>query len=256
MAKFISVLKDSFRIFSANPKFILPKLLIAILYSYTILSTTGLFSEALSNPSPELLASALALLLFVIGISLLDIIVGAMYTPLVAQVKAKKEVSLSLALKEVIAKAGKILPAVIAVELGFIALITVLSLPLSFLFVTDDSYFLVFSVLYAAILIAAVFFFYQLYPILFEGGPVVGSLKKSIHSSLQNKGEVAKATFLSLALSVLSFALALAIEFMPQQEGTMLFWAAFGIIRLLTAYVYSYLYVLSPVFYSAYSKGK
>jgi len=257
MTKFVDVLKESFGVFADEPKFILPKLLIAVLYSVLIILTADLSLQILENPDPELFGGALVLLAATLALALLDIFVGSMYPFMVRDVKKNKPLSLAKAFSEAVAKAPVFMPSLVIVELGFLALTFVLSLPLAFMFVYDEAYVAVFSLFYLVVLVAVVFFFFLLYPIIaFEKVSVVSSLKRSIKASLGNRADVSKATLLSLVLSLFSFGLAFAIEFFPQNQDTVLFWLAFIIVRFLTAYAYSYLFVLTPVFYLDYVGGK
>jgi len=257
MSRFADTLRDSIRIFAANPKFIVPKLIISILYSITLVFTAELAVDALAEPAIGALFPLLALLAAVLAISFLDIIAGAMYPFMVADVKSGRRVSLGSAFGSVMGNAGKILPPVILVEASILAVIFIISVPLSLLIVSESDYTLVFTAIYLAIVVAVVFLFYSLYPVLaFEKVKFMDSFRRSIGISMGNRREVGKATIVSVALSSISFLLAFAIEFLPQSEGTLLFWAAFVIIRFLTAYVYAYLYVLSPVFYLAYGGKK
>ena len=131
------------------------------------------------------------------------------------------------------------------------------SIPLGFVIVNEAEYFLLFSILYAIILLGMIFLFYLIYPIVaLEKLSIKESLKKSINISMKNRGAVGKATIMSFVLSSLSFGIAFLIEFFPGGEGSILFWLAFIIIRFLTAYVYSYLFVLNPVFYFNYAKAR
>ncbi|HLC92253.1 MAG TPA: hypothetical protein VJH23_00945 [archaeon] len=257
MSRFFETLQSSLRIFLENPKFILPKLLISFLYSITILLTASVAADVLADPALSLLPMLLALLLAVLAVGVLDIVVSAMYPFLVKDALARRKVSIFSSLKQVASNAGKILPPLLILEAGVLAAIFILSIPLSILIVSESDYSLIFTGIYVLLILAAVFFFYTLYPLVaFEKLGALESFRRSIAISLKNKRDVAKATILSLLLSVLSLAIAFAIEYFPQDEGTALFWFAFIIIRFLTAYVYTYMYVLNPVFYLNYAGKK
>ena len=164
------------------------------------------------------------------------------------------EMSLQKAIKEVFSNTGKIIFPVLAVEAAFLVLIVILSAPLSYFIVSEDAYSILFSGLYAIVVLGVVFFFYHLYPVVvFEKRGFFGSLKRSIDLSLKNRSDIAKASVLSFILSLLSFAIAASIEFLPQGNNW-LFFGAFLVVRFLTAYVYTYLYILNPVFYLQYVK--
>ena len=259
MSKFNKTLKDSFEIFVKHPKFIIPKLVMALLYSVVILLTADIASSILVEPDPELLYPILINLIILLGgtmvLSLLDLFVGSMYPFMVSQVKEKKQLNLIDSFNKSWEKIGSTMPTLIFVEILFLVLIVLVSIPLGFAIASEAEYFLLFSIVYVIILLGMVFLFYLIYPIVtLEKLSIKESLKKSINLSMNNRGAVGKATVLSFILSGLSFGIAFLIEFFPGGEGSILFWLAFIIIRLLTAYVYSYLFVLNPVFYFNYAK--
>ncbi len=260
MGKFAATLKDSIEIFSANPVLIVPKLTVAALYSALILATTSLFTGPL-EPSVAMLVDLLLLLFSSIVVSLLDTFMSSMYPIMVRQVWAGEKVSLSSALKGAAAKAPQTIPPVIIIELCFLAIIALFWLVSSFIVPLGsamdggaaDPYQLAFSVFYLALAVAVVFLFYLIFPVaVYENVSVLEALRRSVSLSLCRKAEVAKATILSFAVSGLSFALAFLINLFPGEEGTMFFWSAFIIVRFLTAYIYTYLYILNPVFYLNY----
>lgn len=250
MGAFVSALKESLEVFSRNPKFIVPKLVVALVYSVLIVLSADLLEKALNEPSLALALQAFVLIVVLVFAGILDALVGAMYPLMVVDVRSGRRVLLASAAKGALAKAGKVLPTVILIELFFLAVVTIVSMPLALVLVVQEIYAVVFTVFYVVFLLAVVFFFYQLYPVLvFENASIIGSLKRSVEVSLLHSGAVLKAIALSFFLSAVSAGLAFSIEFFPQAEGTPLFWAVFILIRFLTAYVYAYLYVLSPVFY-------
>ena len=257
MSKFVKTLGESFGFFSENPLFIVPKLVVAALYSILIVLTAGLVVDvfdAVSSGSQELLFTALLFFGATILLSIVDIFVGSMYPLMVEQVKKGKKVGLRSAFFGALKNARVVLPSLVVVELGFVLLLGLVSAPLALLALSSDGFFVLFTVVYVVAVLAIVFLFYLLYPVVvFERLSIFSSLKRSVSLSLKNRGDVAKATLLSFVFSLVSFALAFAIEFFPQEEGTMLFWVAFIIVRFFTAYVYSYLYVLNPVFYFNYA---
>lgn len=260
MSKFNNTLKDSFEIFAKHPKFIIPKLVIALLYSIIILLTADIASTIFLEPDPELLYPILINSILLLGgtmfLSLLDLFIGSMYPFMVTQVKEKNQLNLGESFHKAMGKIRSTMPPLILIEILFLVVTVLLSIPLSFIIASEAEYFLLFSIMYAAILLGIVFLFYLIYPIVtLEKLSIVESLKKSIKISMSNRGAVGKATIMSFVLSGLSFGIAFLIEFFPGGEGSILFWLAFIIIRFLTAYVYSYLFVLNPVFYFNYAKA-
>jgi len=257
MSKFSNTLNDSFKLFIENPKFVIPKLVIAFFYSLMILATIELSVSAIAEPTMDLLIVSIILLGAAIMVSLVDVFVGLMYPVLVKQVKSNQAIHLRNAAKTVLKNSFKCFPSIITVELGFVAVVFILSLPLVFFIDSLDLYMILSSILYVIILLVVVFLFYSLYPILiFENESIVGSLKRSINISLKNRKEVSKVTLFSFFLSLLSYGIAFSIEFFPGGNYSIWFWVAFIIVRVLTAYVYSYLFVLNPIFYLNYSGSK
>ncbi len=255
MNKFVKTLASSIEIFSEHPKFIIPKLIIAVFYSITLLWTVDLTADAILAPSSEIIVSLLVLLAGTLIVGVLDIIASSMYPFMVEQTK-KGKISIKKALDLSLKKSMEIIPSVLVVEFIFLGLAVVLFIPFFFLaYFFGDFFILIFYLIYAVFLFLVVFLFYSIYPVLaFEKNSLIGSLKRTIDLSMNNKRDVTKATGISFVISMLSFAIAFVIEFIPQQEGTIFFWLAFIIVRFLTAYVYSYLYVLNPVFYLEYGK--
>jgi len=259
MSKFNNTLKDSFQIFVQHPKFIVPKLLIALLYSIVILLTADIASTILLEPDPDLLIPILINSIILLGgtmfLSLLDLFIGSMYPFMVSQVKEKKELNLRESFNKALKKVRSTMPPLITIEILFVVVIALISIPLSFVIVNEADYFLFFSIFYVLILLGIVFLFYLIYPIVaLEKLSIKESLIKSISISMKNRGDVGKATILSFVLSGLSFGIAFSIEFFPGGE-TILFWIAFIIIRFFSAYAYSFLFVLTPVFYFNYAKA-
>lgn len=259
MGRFSETLKESTEIFSANPVLILPKLFVAILYSALILATTAIAAKPI-EPSVSMLVYLLLLLISTIAMSVLDTFFGSMYPVMVKQVREGKKVGLMHAFREALAGAGKTLPPVLAIELGFVLLLGIFWLIFSFIAplpdysapLLSDPYGLAFSAFYLLIAVLVVFFFYLIFPVtVFEKTGFLASFRRSVQLSLEKKGEVAKATLLSVVLSGVSFGIAFMINAFPE-DNNLLFWSAFLVIRFLTAYVYTYVYVLNPVFYLNY----
>ncbi len=274
MSKFLGTLKQSIGIFTAHPKLILPKLIVALLYGALILLSIGTALSTFSEPSQELLNSALLQLVISVVAIIIDIIVSAMYPFMVKDILAKKQPSIFRALAQVFSNAKKILLPIFLVEFVAIAVFSILISLLVLVFLggflenadtlSDFDFFTQGAIVPIALLVlllllvgGVVFLFYTLIPVVaYEKTTLLEGYRRAIQISLKNKSDAAKATLLSIALSFFSFAIAFAIEYFPQTEGTILFWAAFLMLRFLTAYVYSYLYILSPLFYLNYAAKK
>ncbi|HIH09614.1 MAG TPA: hypothetical protein HA254_02985 [Candidatus Diapherotrites archaeon] len=254
MTRFANTLKQSVELFSEHPKFIIPKLIIALLYSLLILDVAGALESALllgSDATPSAIEGLFMLFFFTLALNILDILTSAMYPYLVKQLKSgSHEIHLLEAAGDVWKRAFSIVLPLMIVEIGFVMVVMLVFVPVVLSLVIGLFPPILLVPLFAILAFAVVFLFYPLYPVLvYEKYPVFDSLKRSVNISLAKKSEVGKATLISSVLSLLSFAIAFSIQLFPQSDGTPLFWLAFIIIRFLTAYVYSYLYVLNPVFY-------
>ncbi|MCR4369270.1 MAG: hypothetical protein NUV67_05185 [archaeon] len=265
-SKFFSVLRHSFGVFSSRPIFILPKFLVALLYGFAMLAVADVSLDVLFVPELVTLDELFFLLVVTFGINVLDIFVASLYPFMVRQAESGKKVSLVFAAKEAFSRMGSFLPSLLAVELLFLVaaiFFGVVSVAVVFGAISSGLEFEVFfavllavAFIFALLLLGFVFFFYLLYPIVaYEKNSVSHSLSRSVSLSLKNKWGVGKATLLSFLLSVISFALAFLIEAFPSGPQSVLYWAGFLLTRFLVAYVYSYLYVLNPVFYYKYVGG-
>ena len=78
-------------------------------------------------------------------------------------------------------------------------------------------------------------------------------------TALQNKGDISMATSLTFVISLLSFGLSFAVNFYSKSgfvEGSIIALLLFIGVRFATAMLYTYQYVLNPVFYLEYEKNK
>jgi len=261
MGRFFKTLKDSLDFFSDYPLLILPKLIVAALYSVLILATAGLILDSSGLDATDL-AAALLLLVLTLILGLLDTFASSMYPFLVRQIRGGKKLDLMKGLSEAFCLAPRTMPPALIIEGIFLAMLFAFWIVFSFLLplpsspqpMVSDPYELVFSGFYILLAVAAVYFFYSIFPVAaFENRGIIGSLRRSVSLTLQAKADIAKATAVSFMVSGLSFALAFAISLFGEEN--LWFWAAFIIVRFLTAYIYAYLYVLNPVFYLNYFAG-
>src|SRR3989338_7610694 len=124
--KFVSTLRESFELFVNNPEFIVPKLIIAILYSINLILTADLLEKVLlgqSSYSLSLLATSLFLLIFALVINIIDIVISAMYPFMVAQLQSGKKLNFFDALADVKKRFGKIVLSVAEEKYSFMLLI-------------------------------------------------------------------------------------------------------------------------------------
>ncbi|MBI4210381.1 MAG: hypothetical protein HY544_02650 [Candidatus Diapherotrites archaeon] len=269
MAGFVGVLKDSLRIFLENPLLVVPKLVVAFLYSFAIVFVVKFMVDFFTStdiafrPIAASDYAALALALFVLVVDLaalvLDTIVNLMLPLLVVQLRDRKALDFRAAFRAVSSDLWKSFVPIGLVLAVFAALTSAWALVYVLLFgyVPDagEPEILFLFGPWLLIALAVAFMFYMLFPVsAIERLPVGGSLRRAFTLSVSNWRGVSKALAVSVFLSGLSFAIALALNFISE-EHSLVFWAAFIIVRFLTAYIATYMYVLSPVFYLDCVKG-
>lgn len=257
MGKFISAVKDSLEVFSENPKLVLPKLLVSLFYSFAIVFGVKLIVDFVSGPDSSMIAAGVLVLAIGLVSLLLDTIVNLMFPILVRQQREGEKISFMPALYEI---RGKFLRSVapIAIVLGAItALATAWAgfylIMLGGSIDPTTPEFLIFAAPLMLLVVAVAFLFYAIFPVsALESRPVGESLTRTMKLTFSNLADVAKAMALSLVLSFLSFAVAIAMNFVSEDQS-LLFWLTFLVVRFVTAYIATYTYVLNPVFYFHYA---
>ena len=256
--RFADVMIDSLRLLFLHPKLFLPKLVVSALYGVSILGTVSAMQTLLAVASGELpkteinaiFPALLALLVFSLFVLLVDIVVGAMYSELAGMFFSGKEISVVSAFKAV---KPRLLPVVFA-NLFTVAVSAVLAVPfsagISFAIALQNALlawlFIGLSLLVVFCLIVA---FYLVGPVsVFEEKGVFGILRRGVSLSRKNFGNVSKAAFLQLCLSLLSYVFAFFL-------GAPAALALFVLSRLLTGIVATYIIVLNPVFYLEFGLG-
>jgi hypothetical protein len=248
MSGFVSSLKYSLEIFSSEPKLIIPKLVIVGIFTIIMVATTHYYVLAIETNDIAIVLVLLILFLFTLLANVLDILVSAMYPYLVDDFKKNKKVSLIEALEKSMKIFFKIVVPVMAIELAFIVVTSIFAIVLMFI-LPGEFFDLVSAAFYFLVVIVFVFVFYNIYSVIaFEKHSVVDSIKRTVSISIKNKSVISKATLLTTFLSLISFVLAYYLE-VSNISGEIMFWIAFVIIRVITAYVYSYIYILNPVIY-------
>jgi len=257
IGRFLVALKESVEVFSEHPKFILPKLAVTLLYSIAIIFSVKFIVESFSSPGLSDLVSGLVVLAIELIALVVDTIVSLMFPLLVKQVREGKIPSFRLALKSVSSNFWR---SVMPVALMF-CLIGALTMAWAFVYLfilggtmdpQDPAIIFFFAPLVLLVLVAA-FLFYMIFPVsTLESRSVGASLGRAIRLSLSNWVDVAKALAVSFVLAGLSLILAIALNFISEEQS-ILFWAAFIIVRFLTAYIGTFTYILNPVFYFHFS---
>jgi hypothetical protein len=248
MSDFISSLKYSVKIFSSEPKLLIPKLVIAAIFTVIMVATVHYYVLAIENYDISVIPVLLMLFFVTLLANVLDILASAMYPYLVDDFRKNKKVSLMDAFKKAVKNSFKIVVPVAAIELAFIVITSVFAIVLMFI-LPNKIFNIVSAAFYLLTVIAFVFVFYNIYSVIaFEKHSIVDSIRRTVRISIRNKAVISKATILTTFLSLISFALAYYLEVSNIGQDIM-FWVAFVIIRILTAYIYSYIYILNPVVY-------
>ena len=262
MSGLMKVLNDSYALLLAEPKLFIPKFIVAALFSIPLLLFPGLALEALAIRSEEILVSTMWTLgVFIIASTLVDILVNAMYPFMVRDYFDKKPISLSASFRESIGKFFVVAPAVLAVELLTITIAAIASIPLAVAVVSGN---IIFIAIAATVLLIVFFIvlvlFYLVYPVsALEKNHFIGALRQSVAISMKNRGDISKATLLTFAISLIAFVLAFAVTIYSKMgfvEGSIIALLLFLGVRLATAMLYTYQYVLNPVFYLEYEKNR
>lgn len=259
MNGFFGALRTSFETLLTHPKLFLPKILITFLYSVPVLFLPSLAIGSFAAPSLEIFNALVFFLFFTLGVSVLDTMVSAMYPFLVSDYFAGTKISLKKSFSFSLKKVFLVVPAVMLVEILFLAAAIMLAFPFA-LFVISENYFGIAAIVFVSL--ALIFFigvfFYMIYPVTaLEKTGVLSSLKRSVFISKKNFSLISKAAVFSLALSVLSIVFSFAIEFFGSKDlvaGSVVSFLLFVVVRFVTALIATYQYVLNPVFYLGIEK--
>lgn len=263
MTSFIQVLSDSFVLLKNCPKLFVPKIFVAILYSVAMVFVAGIASQAIAIASApnmgaaqlqelqEITGKALWLAVYAFAVLVVDVLVNASYSAMVADYFSEKKVFLLKAFGFALKKFFVIVPAVVSSILIYLA-VTVPFLFLLVLAVISKDFLLsgILLVVVLAIVFAAVVAFYMLYPVaMLEKRNFLDSLVRSIKLVKKNPLNVSKAAMLNFLFSLAGFALAFFVE----SPG---FFVLFALDRAIVVVISTYLIVLNPVFYLEFEKSK
>lgn len=269
---FLKVLWDSVSLVRRCWRFFIPKILVAffffpifILLPYYLLEVNILSPNDIVGTDPmelmEILVHLVFILLYTFGIYVIDsFVVNPMYPILVKQFYKDKKINFRHALIDVIKRFGTIFPALVVVSL----LILVALLPFLFIIVSaillENTFLLYLALITTFFSIFVIFlFFYLIYPISsLEKVDFVKAVKDTMHSSLRHKNDIAKAFFISISISGVSYLLGFMIAWMNAPDQIMPKLGLFGVfvlVRLAIAMFSTYQYILNSVFYFGLEKG-
>jgi len=269
---FVRILVDSFVLLKKSPRFYIPKILIAFLFfpmfillPYYLMEVNFLSPEDIVRVPEMQLIGLMVNLVFILAytviVNLIDsLLVNPMYPLLVQQYYKDKKINFRMAFATVIKHLGTIAPVIFVATLLIIAAM----LPFMLLMVTsvifENTLLFYLSIFIAFVSFFAVFLlFYLIYPIsTLEKFNVMKTLKQTMRSSLKHKRNVAKAFFISLTISGVSYLLGFMIAWNNSPDMIVpklgLFLVFIGV-RILIAIFTTYQYVLNAVFYMGLEKG-
>ncbi len=240
-----------------HPKILLPKLIVAALYGL-LLIWTAQNVRLLLGPGSLPISSAQGLVQFAVvslGLSLLaiviDVLVNAMYSVLVQDLRAGRKLSLGRAFGAALERSPGIIPMNILVLFAFaIAVIPFLLVILLSQAYTGWISALIFGggLMGLGLVVLYVFIgFYLANPIMvIEKRGITETLKHSLRMARDNMKEISMVSIASILISLLSIVLAFSIGNITQPG---LYGLAFVLSRLVTVILYTYQYSLVPVFY-------
>ncbi len=261
MSKFFIVLIDAFKTLVKIPKLFLPKFFIAALYGVLMLLTAPLIVQSLelfSLSREERIVKAFSLLIqssiifvFSLLVLILDSLINAMYSVLVRDFIARKNISFIKGFKEALNKFFVIIPAIF-IELIFFSILTIpFSLALN-LFLPSKNIFLIAVSLIGFLLMVFIAnaLFFLLFPVsVLEKQNFLQVIFRTFSLTKKNSIDISKASVFPFLVSISSWILSF---FADKLEFLFLF----ILLRFLIAVLATYSYVLNPVFYLAYEKKK
>lgn len=241
-----SAINDSAKIFLAEPKLILPKLLISFAYGFLMLYSAEIISNFDFFDLQSVFFDLLSLLLFSFFVLLFDIIFSSMYSFLIKDYFAKKKLSLLSAFVESLKKSFLVVPLVLLIMLGYLLVNSFFSFILIYFF----GYNYLTFVLDFVLVFVFIFSFYFIFPVsLLEKRSVLDSIRNSLKLSFSNWQKVSVVSLVTIFLSSLSFVLAFLIDSYSKSDSFIVFAFIFVLLRFFVAYLNTYIYILNPVFY-------
>jgi hypothetical protein len=248
-----SILKESFGLLKAEPKAFIPRLVTTSLYSFFALYSMWLAADiaAAADPRmlPQFVSRTIVLFSMMPALYFIDILSYAMYPRIVEDHRAGRPINLTLALTGGL-KAWKTVAALGSLIFAFLVAVVVLSAaavvaasaagnPLPIV----GAGILVFCLL----LLFAILMFFVVPAAVLDGKGVGESFKESIRLGIEHKGGLLKLNAMFMALVIATLAVAYAARADALVSAASL--AAFLILRILEAVVYTYLSVSGPFAY-------
>jgi hypothetical protein len=266
----IEVFKESLRLMEKEPKVFVPRILMSALYTFLILYTTKFVLEISwairsemdfarqAGLEPDIGRALLpfstdvwAFFLFVLFVSVVDLLSYGMYARITGDFHSKIPVSLSRALNEAFRNIGGLLLIGTLATL-FVGIFSVISLIFVGMYFLTQNY--TFSVAALAVIAVAI----VLFPIVFflavpiaivEQRGAKSAILKSMSLGMKHKGPVVKTNFLFLALLFITMIVVALTEFDIQNPVTLGAIILFIITRLFQAIIYTYISIINPALY-------
>ncbi|MFH1588563.1 MAG: hypothetical protein ABIA76_04470 [Candidatus Diapherotrites archaeon] len=243
------ILIDSFQLIKKCPQLFFPKLLIAALNSAPMLFMPSLISSAfdLSQDKSFLLTELGFFLLFLFFVLLLDVLFNSMYSFTAKNYLKEKKINLKKDFFFALNKFSTVLPSVLLTEAISVSAIILISVPLALAFVSGNNVILIFLAVLSLLIIFVLYvLFYLIYPVSsLEEFSALNSVKISVKKAKNNFKKISEISVIAMLLSLVSMGL----PFLFDSSIGFYSFMAFLLVRLLTALVATYYYVLLPVFY-------
>jgi hypothetical protein len=266
----VEVFKESLKLMKHEPKVFVPRILMSGLYTFLILYTTKFvleISRAIKSETEFARQAGLApdlgralsqfstevwiFFLFVVFVSIVDLLTYGMYARITSDFHSKVPVSLLRALKEAFRNMGGLLLIGTLATL-FVGIFSVISLIFVGMYFLTQNY--AFSVVALAVIAVAI----VLFPIVFflavpiaivEKCGAKRAILKSTSLGIKHKGPVVKTNFLFLALLFITMVVVALTEFDIRNPVTLGAIILFIITRIFQAIVYTYISIVNPAIY-------
>ncbi len=266
----IYVLKESLELLKNEPKIFIPRIFTTMIYTVFIVSLSKLVVDIIplmrkfpvsadSNALDALKDNFIILLIFGILVTMIDVIIYAMYPNITRDYREGRPVSLIRALKDALKRKRTLFGVVIT---GFISIIILFLFMMIFLtYLTalgsflDLSYAALNVILYfgciiiflMAVIVLAIIFFFAIPVTTLENRGIIETMKRSVQLGSRHKKEV---TGLYMVFGLLIF-ITMSVLIFTEFKGAYTIPAiiAFVIGRLFQALIYTYVTVVNPTAY-------
>ncbi|MFH1055224.1 MAG: hypothetical protein V1744_03905 [Candidatus Altiarchaeota archaeon] len=249
----IRILRDALKLLRDEPRVFAPRIITTALYSLFAVYSTMLTAELLTTPTQQqihtIVWKAVLLLASLPALYFIDAITYAMYPRIVKDYLEGHPINFTEALKSALAAWRVVVALCLTIFLSLIAILS-LSGALQYMAATTGNIlFTLLAVLSALALIFAfsVVVFFVVPAAVLEGKGVRESFAESVRLGLKNKTDILKLNLVFTALAIVTLLFMFSAEF--SGSAAWLSIAAFILLRLMQAVVYTYLCVTNPMAY-------